>query len=263
MRFSFILISWYEQHHRKLPWRNTRDAYRIWLSEIILQQTRVDQGLPYYHRFLNAYPTVQDLAAAPQDEVLKLWQGLGYYSRARNLHKAAQQVVNEHSGVFPPDYRALLGLAGVGPYTAAAIASFAFCLPHAVVDGNVYRILSRYFGVELPIDRPHGRKYFAALATEVLDKARPDLHNQAIMEFGARQCTSHNPDCTACPLSNSCKGLRTNKVLELPKKEGRTKVRGSVDGLPRGGTRRTHWTASAQSERHMAGVVRFSPAGIR
>lgn len=225
MRFSSILIDWYEQDHRSLPWRDTRDPYKIWLSEIILQQTRVDQGLPYYLKFVAAYPTVQDLARATQDEVLKLWQGLGYYSRARNLQKAAQQVTEHHDGVFPADYKALIELAGVGPYTAAAIASFAFQLPHAVVDGNVYRVLSRYFDVDLPINKPKGQKHFAALAQEVLDTSRPDLHNQAIMEFGARQCTPKNPDCMFCPLNESCASHAVGRVQERPVKEGKTAVK--------------------------------------
>ncbi len=225
MQFSAILIDWYRKQHRRLPWRETQDAYKIWLSEIILQQTRVDQGLPYYLKFVETYPTIEELANAPIDDILKLWQGLGYYSRTRNLHKAAQQVLSEHSGNFPSDYKELLKLSGIGPYTAAAIASFAFHLPYAVVDGNVYRVLSRYFGVELPIDRPLGQKYFAELATEVLDDDRPHLHNQAIMEFGAVQCTPKNPDCAQCPLNESCMAVELNSVSDLPRKEGKTKVK--------------------------------------
>lgn len=223
--FSATLIEWYQKHHRTLPWRETKDAYKIWLSEIILQQTRVDQGLPYYQKFIDHYPTVHDLAKAPQDEVLKLWQGLGYYSRARNLHKAANQVLEIYDGAFPADHKKLLSLAGIGPYTASAIASFAFKLPHAVVDGNVYRVLSRYFGVDMPIDRPSGQNYFAELAAEVLDHDRPDLHNQAIMEFGALQCTPKSPNCAQCPFNDSCDALATGRIDDLPKKEGKTKVK--------------------------------------
>ena len=225
MEFSEVLIDWYQKNHRELPWRNSEDPYPIWLSEIILQQTRVAQGLPYFERFTEKYPTVQDLANAPIDDVLKLWQGLGYYSRARNLHTAAKQVVADFNGEFPANYKDLLSLKGIGPYTAAAIASFAFQLPHAVVDGNVYRVLARYYGVELPINRPSGQKYFQKLADEVLNQKRPDLHNQAIMEFGALQCKPQNPDCLSCPLSSGCEALKTKRINELPKKEGKTKVK--------------------------------------
>jgi len=225
MEFSDVIINWYHQNQRELPWRNTEDPYCIWLSEIILQQTRVAQGQPYYEKFIAHYPRVEDLATAPIDHILKLWQGLGYYSRARNLHTTAKQVVADFGGKFPPNYKDLLSLKGVGPYTAAAIASFAFQLPHAVVDGNVYRVLSRFYGIELPIDRPNGQKHFQQLAQKVLNPKRPDLHNQAIMEFGALQCKPKNPDCTSCPLSSGCEARLKNSIDLLPKKEGKTKVK--------------------------------------
>ncbi|MEN9699727.1 MAG: hypothetical protein RLZZ301_925 [Bacteroidota bacterium] len=223
--FSSTLISWYEQHKRDLPWRHSLDPYCIWLSEIILQQTRVDQGLAYYYKFTENYPTVTDLAHASETEVLRTWQGLGYYSRARNLHQTAQLVVNEFGGVFPTTYEGLLRLKGIGPYTAAAIASFAYCLPHAVVDGNVFRVLSRYYGIDLPINSTKGKHVFEQLANEVLDKKNPALHNQAIMEFGAIQCKPLSPACNQCPLQESCVAVRQGLVGQLPVKEKKTKVR--------------------------------------
>lgn len=223
--FSASLRSWYLINKRDLPWRNTTDPYRIWISEIILQQTRVNQGLSYYLRFMERFPVVADLAKAPLDEVLKYWQGLGYYSRARNLHKAACQIMEEHGGVFPDTYPQILALSGVGVYTAAAIASFAYRLPYAVVDGNVYRVLSRYFGLDLPIDTTPGKQAFAALASEVLDPAHPDEHNQAIMEFGALQCVPVNPDCAHCVLNASCAALHAGDVARLPVKAGKTRMR--------------------------------------
>lgn len=219
------LQDWYKDHQRDLPWRHTQDPYFIWLSEIILQQTRVDQGLPYYQRFTKTFPTVQDLANAAQQEVLNLWQGLGYYSRGRNLHATAQQLTLEHNGEFPKTYQDLLKLKGVGPYTAAAIASFAFNLPHAVVDGNVFRVLSRYFGVDLAINTPEGKRQFEALAGELLDQHNPALHNQAIMEFGALQCKPVSPNCAVCPVQESCVALLSNKVAQLPLKLKTVKVR--------------------------------------
>jgi len=219
------LQDWYKDHQRDLPWRHTQDPYFIWLSEIILQQTRVDQGLPYYQRFTKTFPTVQDLANAAQQEVLNLWQGLGYYSRGRNLHATAQQLTQEHNGEFPKTYQDLLKLKGVGPYTAAAIASFAFNLPHAVVDGNVFRVLSRYFGVDLAINSPEGKRQFEALAGELLDQHNPALHNQAIMEFGALQCKPVSPNCAVCPVQESCVALLSNKVAQLPLKLKTVKVR--------------------------------------
>ncbi|MFM6965676.1 MAG: A/G-specific adenine glycosylase [Sphingomonadales bacterium] len=216
---------WYSTHKRDLPWRHTQDPYAIWLSEIILQQTRVDQGLPYYHRFISTFPTVNDLAQATQQEVLNLWQGLGYYSRGRNLHATAQQIIAEYNGVFPETYPGLLKLKGIGPYTAAAIASFAFNLPHAVLDGNVFRVLSRYFGIDLPINATEGKVLFEQLANELLDRHAPALHNQAIMEFGALQCKPVSPNCKWCPVSDSCAALKANKVDILPIKLKKTKIK--------------------------------------
>ncbi|AZQ45149.1 A/G-specific adenine glycosylase [Nonlabens ponticola] len=221
--FSDTIRSWYEIHKRDLPWRDTRDPYPIWLSEIILQQTRVNQGLPYFERFIEAFPTVQNLAAASQEEVLKLWQGLGYYSRARNLHTAAQQIADRR-GIFPDNFKGLLDLKGVGSYTAAAIASFAYDEPVAVVDGNVYRVLSRYYGIDDPINETMGIKKFQKLANEVLDPKHAAQHNQAIMEFGALQCVPSSPDCKVCPLINTCKAYQTGQVDQLPVKIKKTKV---------------------------------------
>lgn len=225
MLFSQQILDWYSKNKRELPWRETKDPYRIWLSEVILQQTRVAQGLPYYHRFLESFPSVFDLADAPEQSVLKLWQGLGYYSRARNLHAAAKTVVNEHKGQFPETYKGLRKLKGVGDYTASAIASICFGVPEPVVDGNVYRVLSRYFGVELPINSTEGIKYFKELARNVMDPKNIEHYNQGIMEFGAVQCTPKNPNCFECPLQNSCKALKDGKVGRLPFKQGKTKTR--------------------------------------
>ncbi|MGJ8683851.1 MAG: A/G-specific adenine glycosylase [Nonlabens sp.] len=224
MSFHKQLIKWYEVHKRDLPWRETQDPYRVWLSEVILQQTRVNQGLPYYERFVEAFPTVQELAAAPQEEVLKLWQGLGYYSRARNLHTAAQQVV-EMGGNFPDSYKKLLDLKGVGDYTAAAIASFCFKEAVPVVDGNVYRVLSRIYGISTPINETAGIKEFKNLAAQLLDKKVPHIYNQAIMEFGALQCVPKNPDCTVCPFQRSCVAFQDQRIEELPVKIKKTKVK--------------------------------------
>lgn len=223
--FSRQLLPWYRAHRRPLPWRATRDPYRVWLSEVILQQTRVDQGLGYYLRFTQRWPTVADLARAQEQEVLKEWQGLGYYSRARNLLTAARQVKDEHGGKFPDDHAGLLGLKGVGDYTASAIASICFQRPEAVVDGNVYRVLARVFGIDTPIDSTAGRKCFKALATELLDPASPGDHNQAVMELGAMACTPRNPDCPRCPLRAECVALATGNVQALPVKQGRTRTR--------------------------------------
>lgn len=219
------LVKWYENHQRNLPWRHTKDPYQIWLSEIILQQTRVDQGLPYYLKFVHAFPTVELLAGATEQEVLSLWQGLGYYSRGRNLHKTAQIIANDYNGDFPDSYEGLLKLKGIGPYTAAAIASFAFDLPHAVVDGNVFRVLSRYFGIDLAINSTAGKKTFEKIAAEVLNNKQPALHNQAIMEFGALHCKPVAPKCSECPLQLSCAAFAENKVQLLPVKEKKVKVR--------------------------------------
>jgi A/G-specific adenine glycosylase len=223
-RTSHILISWYNDHKRELPWRNINDPYRIWISEIILQQTRVAQGYDYFLRFLKQFPDIKSLASASEDEVLKCWQGLGYYSRARNLHAAAMQIMTLHEGKFPKNHPQILSLKGIGEYTAAAIASFAFNLPYAVVDGNVYRFLARYFGIDTPIDSTAGKKQFAQLASELLDKKHPDIHNQAIMEFGALQCVPTSPVCSQCPLEVSCMALSNNTVSLFPVKEKKTKV---------------------------------------
>ena len=222
---SAILIDWYASHRRDLPWRDTHDPYRIWLSEIILQQTRVAQGTDYYHRFVQRFPDIAALAAAREDEVLKLWQGLGYYSRARNLHAAARQVADEFGGRFPDTYEDVRSLRGVGDYTAAAICSFAYGQPHAVVDGNVYRVLARLFDTDLPIDSTQGRRYFQQLADGLLDRRRPGLSNQAIMEFGALQCTPRSPGCPEGPLGDRCLALRSGSVERLPVKNGRTQAR--------------------------------------
>jgi A/G-specific adenine glycosylase len=223
--FSRELVPWYREHRRDLPWRHTRDPYRIWLSEVILQQTRVDQGLAYYERFVEHYPTVADLAQAPEGAVMKLWQGLGYYSRARNLMAAARQVQAAHGGRFPDDHAGLIGLKGVGDYTASAIASMAFDRPEAVVDGNVYRVLARVFGLDTPIDSTTGRKAFRDLAQRLLDPAHPGDHNQAVMELGATVCTPRNPHCTRCPLSPRCIARLEGRIASLPVKAGRTAVR--------------------------------------
>ena len=217
-----IMMRWYDVHHRELPWRNTTDPYAVWISEIILQQTRVIQGYDYYVRFMREFPTVEALASADEDCVLRLWQGLGYYSRARNLHAAARQIVAQ--GGFPTTYEGLLRLRGVGDYTAAAIGSFAFGLPVAVVDGNVYRVLSRLFGVREPIDTTSGKKLFAGLAAQLLPQDCPARYNQAVMEFGALQCVPRQPDCAGCPLSDKCLALAEGTVDELPVKSHRTKV---------------------------------------
>ncbi len=219
------IIKWYKENKRELPWRNTRDPYRVWLSEIILQQTRVAQGLPYYEKFVKAFPTVYDLAKAPQQKVLKLWQGLGYYSRARNLHEAAKFVVKECKGIFSSDYEDLKKLKGVGDYTAAAISSFCFGKPHAVVDGNVFRVLSRLYAIDTPINSGPGKKQFTQLANELLDKKDPGTFNQAIMEFGAQYCVPANPDCGNCVLKNKCLVGSTGKASQFPVKAGKTKVR--------------------------------------
>ncbi len=223
--FSSEIISWYLKNKRDLPWRNTKDAYLIWLSEIILQQTRVDQGTAYYLKFAEHFPTVKDLANADNDLVMKLWQGLGYYSRARNLHAAAKTIQTLHKGTFPDSYEDILALKGVGDYTAAAVASFAFNKPHAVVDGNVFRVLSRIFGIATPIDSSAGKKEFYKRANELIDKKNPALHNQAIMEFGALQCKPVHPDCSVCPFNANCFAFTKNLVSVLPAKEKKTKVR--------------------------------------
>lgn len=225
MKFSNSLIQWYLQNKRDLPWRDTTNPYIIWLSEIMLQQTRVAQGLPYFLRFTEAFPTVFDLAHAEEEEVLKLWQGLGYYSRARNLHKTAKQVAFEFNGEFPKSYQVLLGLKGIGGYTAAAIASFAYNENVPVVDGNVFRVLARYFALETDIAANSAKKEFTELAAELLPKGQANLFNQAIMEFGALQCVPKNPDCSGCIFNESCAALQMKKVGQLPVKSKKLKVR--------------------------------------
>ncbi len=220
--FSDRLINWYAANKRELPWRDTKDPYRIWISEIILQQTRVAQGYEYYQRFIARFSDVYALAEADEDEVMKHWQGLGYYSRARNLHAAAKTMAA--AGGFPTTYEEVLALKGVGEYTAAAICSFAYDMPCAVVDGNVYRVLSRWLGIETPIDSTEGKKLFATAATELLDVQRPALYNQAIMDFGALQCTPTSPNCLFCPLADSCVALQKGLVNTLPVKQHKTKV---------------------------------------
>jgi A/G-specific adenine glycosylase len=222
--FANQLINWYEQNKRDLPWRETNDAYKIWLSEIILQQTRVAQGLPYYYAFIEKYPTIEDLANASEQEVLRLWQGLGYYSRARNLHACAKMVVNEFGGEFPDDFDSLLKLKGIGRYTAAAVASFAFGKPKAVVDGNVYRVLSRVFGMEADISSTQGPKIFEQKANELIDTKMPGVYNQAIMEFGAIQCSHKSPACGLCPFSSTCFAFNKNCIDLLPVKTKKVKV---------------------------------------
>lgn len=223
--FSRNLIVWYKQNKRDLPWRETIDPYKIWLSEIILQQTRVDQGLSYYLKFIEHYPTVKDLANAKEEEVLKLWQGLGYYSRARNLHFTAKEITETHHSKFPKELDKILKLKGIGDYTAAAILSFSYNQPYPVIDGNVYRVLSRIFGVEEFIDSSKGRSVFKALAEELLDKKNPAIYNQAIMEFGAIQCKPKLPLCSDCCFQSNCFAFNNNEIANLPKKEKQTKQR--------------------------------------
>ena len=224
MNFSSTLTNWYSIYKRELPWRNTKNPYHIWLSEIILQQTQIKQGLSYYEAFTQKYPTVFDLAKADENDVLKLWQGLGYYSRARNLHATAKTIVNELNGEFPNSFKELIKLKGIGDYTASAIASICYNEPTAVVDGNVYRVLSRYFGIQTPINSTNGIKAFKALASELIDTKNPGDYNQAIMEFGARQCKPKSPDCFECPLSSSCVALQNHLIDELPVKINKTKI---------------------------------------
>lgn len=224
MQFSKSLIQWYLQNQRDLPWRKTTDPYAIWLSEIMLQQTRVAQGLPYFLKFIDEFPTVFGLANASEEKVLKLWQGLGYYSRARNLHATAKYVAFELNGVFPQDYNGLIKLKGVGDYTAAAIASISYGEAVPVVDGNVYRVLSRYFGVETDISSSSAKNEFRELAASQLPKHKASLFNQAMMEFGALQCVPKSPDCTICVFNSNCVALQTGRVGELPVKLKKTKV---------------------------------------
>ncbi|WP_461641693.1 A/G-specific adenine glycosylase [Labilibaculum euxinus] len=219
------IISWYLQNKRDLPWRETKDPYQIWISEIMLQQTRVASAIDYFNRFLEQFPTISDLAKAEEQEVLKLWQGLGYYSRARNLHTAAKTIQLEYNGVFPDSYKEILKLKGIGTYTAAAIASFAFNLPHAAVDGNVYRVLSRIYGISKAIDSTEGKKYFQAIASETMGNAIPEIYNQAIIEFGALQCIPRNPKCDICPLLANCFARNNAQVDQFPVKSKQIKTK--------------------------------------
>lgn len=223
--FSHQILTWYKENPRDLPWRGTYDPYKIWLSEIILQQTRVAQGLPYYYAFVETYPAIKDLALAPEEEVLRLWQGLGYYSRARNLHACAKSIWFEMGGEFPKNYNELLKLKGVGSYTASAIASFAYGEVKAVVDGNVFRVLARYFGIHTDIASSRAKKEFEALANQIIPKDQPGEFNQAMMDFGARLCTPKNPDCPSCPVKSTCFALLYNMVSDLPVKINKVKVR--------------------------------------
>jgi len=223
--FNSQIHVWYSLFKRDLPWRNTRNPYCIWLSEIILQQTRIDQGLAYYNRFIDEFPDILDLASASEDQILKLWQGLGYYSRARNLHFTAKYIEKNFNGKFPDDYKSILLLKGIGDYTAAAIASISFGLEHPAIDGNVFRVLSRYFGISVPTDTLSGKKIFKELATELIQGTDPGMHNQAIMEFGAIQCVPKNPICTNCPVQERCYAFSHQKINDLPVKKNKTTQR--------------------------------------
>ncbi len=222
--FNQTIYDWYSSNKRDLPWRNTNDAYKIWISEIMLQQTRVAQTELYFKRFITAMPTVFALAKADEDTILKLWQGLGYYTRARNLQATAKIIIEKYNGIFPGDYHEILKLPGIGHYTAAAIASIAFNQQYAAVDGNVYRVLSRYFGISTPIDSEMGKKEFQQLASAILAENNPSLHNQAMMEFGALQCVPKSPDCSICQLNLSCVANKNNQVIGLPVKSKRIKT---------------------------------------
>jgi A/G-specific adenine glycosylase len=218
--FTEILLKWHKtKNSRKMPWKGEKDPYKVWLSEVILQQTRVQQGWAYYERFIDAFPTIHDLAVAPEQKVFKLWEGLGYYSRCRNLIATAKKIDAEYNGQFPTTYEEILALKGIGPYTAAAIASFAFGLPHAVVDGNVTRVLSRYFGINTPIDTTAGKKLYVELADALLDKQQADIYNQAIMDLGATICLPRNPLCTECMQQMDCQAWQKGWTTQLPVKE--------------------------------------------
>lgn len=223
--FTRILRGWGRENRRDLPWIGCRDPYRVWISEVVLQQTRVEQGLPYYNKIITRFPDVRTLAAASEEEVLKLWEGLGYYRRARLMRRTACLVAREMDGRFPDDVDGLRALPGVGPYTAAAIASFAFGRPCAVVDGNVERLLARCFGVEEPVDTAAGRRRLAGLAEDVLDRRDPGAHNQAVMDFGSRVCRPRDPDCPACPLASRCRARASGRVADLPRKGPRARLR--------------------------------------
>lgn len=224
-KFTRLLLQWNrEENTRKMPWKGEKDPYRIWLSEIILQQTRVDQGLNYYNRFIQTFPDIHSLARARDEKVFKLWEGLGYYTRCRNLLATARFISKELNGKFPDNYHAIKSLKGVGSYTASAISSFAFNLPHAVVDGNVFRVLARVFGINKPVDTTEGKKYFTALAEELLDKDQPGIYNQAIMDFGAVMCKPANPLCTTCNLRKNCYAFQHNKISQLPIKKKKIRI---------------------------------------
>jgi A/G-specific adenine glycosylase len=223
--FTLEIYKWFNNNKRDLPWRNTSDPYKIWISEIILQQTRVAQGMSYYNRFVDEFPTVFHLANAHEDTVLKLWQGLGYYSRARNLHFTAKFIVNSYNGVFPSDYKSILSLKGIGNYTAAAISSIAFDLPYAAVDGNICRVISRFYGITTPIDSEKGKAEIQKIADDLVDRRNPGFHNQAFMEFGALQCVPKSPDCKICPLEENCYAANNNLIEKIPVKEKKVKQR--------------------------------------
>jgi len=225
MNFTDDIVKWYLKNKRELPWRNTKDAYVIWLSEIILQQTRVEQGLPYFHRFVHTYPDVKAFASAEEGDILNLWQGLGYYSRGRNMLKTARQVVEQYNGKFPESYTELIGLKGIGEYTAAAISSFSANEAKAVVDGNVYRVIARYFGIGEPVNSTLGKKIFQQTADDLLNRESPGLHNQAMMEFGAMLCKPKNPACDICPIRPGCYAYANNEIATLPVKLKKVKIR--------------------------------------
>lgn len=225
MNWQKTLLDWYELNKRDFPWRQTKDPYKIWLSEIIMQQTRTQQGLPYYEAFVAAFPRIADLAMADEEQVLKLWQGLGYYSRARNLHATAKAIFHEFNSEFPKTFKGLLNLKGVGDYTASAIASIAYDLPEAVVDGNVYRVYARFFGIDLPVPSSSAFKHFKNRAQKVLPQQDPGSFNQAVMELGALQCVPKNPNCTSCPLASSCKAFAWGRVAQFPVKTKKAKVK--------------------------------------
>jgi A/G-specific adenine glycosylase len=222
---SAIFFAWYEKNKRDLPWRATKDPYLVWISEIILQQTRVVQGMEYYLRFVRQFPDVRSLAEATQETVLKYWQGLGYYSRARNLHEAAKDIQTRFHGIFPQRHEDILSLKGIGDYTAAAIVSFAWNQPYPVVDGNVFRVLGRLYAIQTPVDTSEGKKQYAKLARLIMNPQMAGLHNQAIMEFGALQCVPQNPDCNQCPFMNRCMGYATGNPQQFPVKQHKTKIR--------------------------------------
>lgn len=223
LEFHRLITVWYRQNKRDLPWRRTKNPYYIWLSEVVLQQTRVAQGIAYYNKFVDEFPTIHHLAQADEQVVLRLWQGLGYYSRARNLHATAKTIVNEYDGVFPESFDKIKGLKGIGEYTASAIASFSYDLPYPVIDGNVYRVLSRVFDIDLPIDSSEGKKKFKELAFEVFDQNNPAEYNQAIMEFGALQCVPKSPNCEICPVNSSCLSFGNNTIADRPVKSKKSK----------------------------------------